>query len=229
MATFIPLRAGPALQLTLQTRARETGRVLATDEPIDPTKTVVIVDMWNTNDCMTNAQRAAALVPRMNKVLDAARRLGMQIIWAPTDVASQYVGTPQRERAIALPRYPLPHIVNFSCPFSVPTVRPDKCMCGPGIVCHVHYGWDGMDPNLVIAAGDWIVGDPEAIFDLQTTRPHALILWASTRNLCVMNKPEGIAPMTSAGLKCILARDHRRRNLYDQIAALRLTLAPKRT
>src|SRR5260370_42377607 len=26
-------------------------------------------------------------------------------------------------------------------------------------------------------------------------------------NLCVMNKPEGIAAMTSAGLKCILARD----------------------
>lgn len=49
----------------------------------------------------------------------------MHIIWAPTDVASQYVGTPQRERAIALTRYPLPHIVNFSCPFSVPSVRPD--------------------------------------------------------------------------------------------------------
>jgi hypothetical protein len=131
-ACIRPGFAGPAISLTLQTRAPQTSQVLATDERIDPTKIgVVIVDMWNTNDCMTNAQRAAALVPRMNKVLDAARRLGMQIIWAPTDVASQYVGTPQRERAIALPRYPLPHIVNFSCPFSVPTVRPDNCMCGP--------------------------------------------------------------------------------------------------
>jgi nicotinamidase-related amidase len=210
MAAFIPLPgAGPALQLTLQTRAPQTRQVLATDERIDPTKTgVVIVDMWNTNDCMTNAQRAAALVPRMNKVLDAARRLGMQIIWAPTDVASQYVGTPQRERAIALPRYPLPHIVNFSCPFSVPTVRPDKCMCGPGIVCHVHYGWDAMDPNLVIAAGDWIVGDPEELYSIYKQRGLTrLIYMGINTNLCVMNKPEGIAPMTSAGLKCILARD----------------------
>jgi hypothetical protein len=201
--------AGAAIDLTLQTRAGETGRTLATKESIDPTKMgVVIIDMWNTNDCMTNAQRAAALVPRMNKALEGARRLGMQIIWAPTDVASQYVGTPQRERAIALTRYPLPHIRNFSCPFSAPTVRPDKCMCGPGIVCHVHYGWDQMDPNLVIAAGDWIVGDPEELYSVYKQQGLTrLIYMGINTNLCVMNKPEGIAPMTSAGLKCILARD----------------------
>jgi len=164
LMTYRPMVGAPgsAIELTLQSRDRETGRILAKNESIDPRKIgIVVIDMWNTNDCMTNAQRAAALVPRMNKALEAARRLGMQIIWAPTDVASQYVGTPQRERAIALPSSPLPHIGNFSCPFSVPTVRPDKCMCGPGIVCHIHYGWDGMDPGLVIGTGDWIAGDPE--------------------------------------------------------------------
>src|ERR1051326_5938413 len=92
MALCIPLSgAGPALELTLQTRVRDTDRAVTTNQRIDAAKIgVVIVDMWNTNDCMTNAQRAAALVPRMNKVLEAARRLGMQIIGAPTDVASQY-------------------------------------------------------------------------------------------------------------------------------------------
>ena len=201
--------ASSTIELTLQTRDHETDRILVTKESIDPTKIgIVIIDMWNTNDCMTNAQRAAALVPRMNKALEAARRLGMQIIWAPTDVASQYVGTPQRERAIALPRYPLPHIRNFSCAFSAPTVRPGKCMCGPGIVCHVHYGWDGMDPDLVIGAGDWIVGDPEELYSIYKQQGLArLIYMGINTNLCVMNKPEGMAPMTSAGVKCILARD----------------------
>jgi len=201
--------AGAALNLKLQTRDRETGRILSADERIDPAKTgVVVIDMWNTNDCMTNARRAAALVPRMNKVLDGARRLGMQVIWAPTDVASQYAGTPQRERAIALPREPLPHIRNFSCPFSVPTVRPEKCMCGPGIACREHQGWDAMDPNLVIADGDWIVGDPEELYAIYKQRGLTrLIYMGINTNLCVMNKPEGIAPMTSAGLRCILARD----------------------
>ena len=209
MTCLLTGAAGSAIELSLQTRDRETGRILSTNESIDLKKTgIVIVDMWNTNDCMTNAQRAAALVPRMNKVLEAARRLGMQIIWAPTDVASQYVGTPQRERAIALERYPLPQVMKFSCPFSVPTVRPAKCMCGPGIVCHIHYGWDGMDPGLAIGAGDWIVGDPEELYSIYKQKGLArLIYMGINTNLCVMNKPEGIAPMTSAGLKCILARD----------------------
>ncbi len=211
LTVSIPLvgRSATALSLTLQTRDRESGVIRTAADRIDPTKIgIVIIDMWNTNDCMTNAHRCAALVPRMNKVVEVARRLGMQIIWAPTDVASQYAGTPQRERAIALPRSPLPHVSNFSCPFSVPTVRPDKCMCGPGIVCHVHYGWDGMDPNLVISGDDWIVGDPDELYSVYKQRglTHLIYMGVNT-NLCVMNKPEGIAPMTSAGLKCILARD----------------------
>src|SRR5690349_1458459 len=189
---------GSPIGLTLQTRDRESGRIHAANESVDPSKTgIVIIDMWNTNDCITNAQRAAALVPRMNKVLEAARHLGMSIIWAPTDVASQYAGTPQRERAIALARDPLPHIRNFSCPFSIPSVRPDKCMCGPGIACHVHYGWDAMDPNLVIDPGDWIVGDPEELYSIYKQRDLTrLIYMGINTNLCVMNKPEGIAPMT---------------------------------
>jgi nicotinamidase-related amidase len=201
--------AGPAVDFTLQTRDRETGRTVARNEAIDPAKIgIVIIDMWNTNDCMTNAQRAAALVPRMNKVLEVARRLGIQIIWAPTDVVNYYAGTPQRERALALPSLALPHLTNFSCPFSVPTVRPEKCMCGPGIVCHIHYGWDKMDPNLIIGRSDWIVADPNELYSVYKHQGLTrLIYMGINTNLCVMNKPEGIAAMTAAGIKCILARD----------------------
>ncbi len=212
--TAFPLVAVLALNaatidLTLQTRDHDTRRIVTKKEAIDPTKTgVVIIDMWNTNDCMTNAQRAAALVPRMNRVLEVARRLGMQIIWTPTDVTNYYAGTPQRERATALPLQTLPHLVNFSCPFSAPTVRPEKCMCGPGIVCHIHYGWDRMDSYLVIAKDDWIVADQNELYSVYKYRGLTrLIYMGINTNLCVMNKPEGIAPMTAAGLKCILARD----------------------
>ncbi len=63
--------AASPIGLTLQTREGESGRVLATKESVDASKIgVVIIDMWNSNDCMTNAQRAAALVPRMNKALE---------------------------------------------------------------------------------------------------------------------------------------------------------------
>jgi hypothetical protein len=127
-ACIRPGFAGPAISLTLQTRAPQTSQVLATDERIDPTKIgVVIVDMWNTNDCMTNAQRAAALVPRMNKVLDAARRLGMQIIWAPTDVAS----TLARRSVNGLLHFPATR-----CHISlISPARSASPPCGPTTVC----------------------------------------------------------------------------------------------
>jgi hypothetical protein len=209
-AWVLPLgAANSAIHFTLQTRDHETSRISTKKEAIDSAKIgIVVIDMWNTNDCMTNAQRAAALVPRMNKVLEVARRLGMQIIWAPTDVVNYYAGTPQRERAIALPSYNLPHLVKFSCPFSAATVRPEKCMCGPGIVCHIHYGWDRMDPNLVIGKGDWIVGDPNELYSVYKQQNLTRLMYMGINtNLCVMNKPEGIAAMTGAGIKCILARD----------------------
>jgi nicotinamidase-related amidase len=206
---FFAAAANSSIVFNLQTRRHETGALVVAKESIDPAKIgVVVIDMWNTNDCMTNAQRAAAMVPRMNKALEAARHLGMQIIWSLTDVADQYVGMPQRERAIALPQLPLPHIANFACPFSVNTVRPEKCMCGPGIACHPHFGWDQMDPNLVIAPDDWIIANPNelyAVFWQQKLK--RLIYMGVNTNLCVMNKPEGIAPMTAAGVRCILARD----------------------
>jgi hypothetical protein len=82
-----------AIDLNLQTRARDSGAARLVRASIDPTKIgIVVIDMWNTNDCLTNAQRAAAMVPRMNRALEAARHLGMQIIWTPTDVADQYAG-----------------------------------------------------------------------------------------------------------------------------------------
>ena len=209
LAILIPSPAAAAeIELALQTRDRE-NRVAAAKDRIDPARIgVVIVDMWNTNDCMTTAQRTAALVPRMNRALEGARRLGAQIIWAPTDVASQYAGTPQRERALAVPRHTLPKVVNYSCPFSVPTQRPAKCMCGPGIVCHLHHGWDRMDPQLAIAPGDWIAGDPEELYSIYKERGLTrLIYMGIATNICVMNKPEGIRTMASAGLKVMLARD----------------------
>jgi hypothetical protein len=65
-----------------------------------------------------------------------------------------------------------------------------------------------MDPNLAIATDDWIVGDPGELYAIYKQRGLTRLIYMGVNtNLCVMNKPEGIAPMTSAGVKCILARD----------------------
>lgn len=83
----------------------------------------------------------------------------MPVMWAPTDVASQYVGTAQRERALAVESLTVPQTQDLSCRF---TAAVGPCTCGPGISCVVNYGHDGIYPELIIAEEDLIVsGLPE--------------------------------------------------------------------
>ncbi|HYZ84720.1 MAG TPA: hypothetical protein VE621_09970, partial [Bryobacteraceae bacterium] len=59
---------------------------------------IVICDMWNTHTCSLSAQRVAAMAPRMNQVVTAARSLGVMIVHAPSDTMKFYEGTPWRQR-----------------------------------------------------------------------------------------------------------------------------------
>jgi hypothetical protein len=198
--------APPAVELRLQTRNAQSGQPVIRTESTDPRKVgVVVVDMWNYHHCMTAAQRVGVLVPRMNRVLAAARRLGMQVMFAPTDVAGQYAGTPQRERAMALPLVPVPALAEVSCPVRI---RGRNCMCGPGIVCARNFGWDGMHPGLRIAAGDLITFGPEELYANAKARgiTHLIYMGVHT-NACILDRPEGMRRMTGAGLTAVLARD----------------------
>jgi len=93
-------------RLTLKTLTRNASTREAVVEEITveaATVGVIAIDTWNYHWCMTAAHRLAAMVPRMNHIVECARRMGMSILWAPNDVASQYVGFAQRERALAVP------------------------------------------------------------------------------------------------------------------------------
>ena len=195
-----------AFELRLRTRDAKTGVATDKTEKIDPATTgVVIVDMWNYHHCMTAEQRVGAMVPRMNRALEGARKLGIKVIWAPTDVADLYVGTPQRERAMAIPELALPHVRKIPWCGTLD----GTCMCGPGIDCHVDYGWDGMNPNLFIAPDDYIVGrDATAMYSLcdKLGLTH-LIYMGVHANFCVLGKGPAIKNMYEAGLRCYIARD----------------------
>src|SRR2546427_8176395 len=110
------LRTPGPIEFDLETRDPNSNQILIKKVSIDPARTgIVIIDLWNYHWCMTAAQRVGALVPHLNEALRAARRLGMQVVWAPTDVANQYVGTPQRERSMAVPYFARPAPKEFVC------------------------------------------------------------------------------------------------------------------
>jgi nicotinamidase-related amidase len=195
-----------AIELSLRTRDKE-GRPVAQAEAVDPRKVaVIVIDPWNYHWCLTAAERVGALVPRLNRALECARRLGMTVVWAPTDVAGMYAGTPQRERALAVRPLPVPKVLpELTCTFSVPG---NHCMCGPGHPCTPNYGWDGMHPGIAVARDDLICcGTQETYSNLKERGITHVLYMGFHTNVCVFGKPEAIRYLHGAGLTCVLARD----------------------
>lgn len=99
---------------------------------LNPAKTaIIVVDMWNYHWCMTCSERVSAMVPRMNAVLEAARRVGIQIIWNPSDVITAYSGYPGYEKAVAVQSRKTPEIrKDIAVKF---TAGMGQCLCGPTV------------------------------------------------------------------------------------------------
>ena len=204
VAAFIPL---PLRGLTLELQRRDpvTGGILLTTEKVDPQRVgVIAVDVWNFHWCKTATMRVDAIVPRMNKALDAARALGMTVMLCPSDVVDNYVGYPQRETIFALPKFPVPTVVNVTCP---PVPDAGGCACARER-CAVNYGWDGMHPALRIADADLMPDTQAEVYAIckKFGLTHLIYVGFHTQ-VCLLGKPMGLKAMKSAGLHCVLARD----------------------
>lgn len=69
---------------------------------------VVVVDMWNKHWCKTATTRVGEIAVPMNETLSAARKAGIHIVFAPSDVTSFYAKNPARLRTLSLPNATLP-------------------------------------------------------------------------------------------------------------------------
>ena len=193
------------IELTLQTRDPATGKIVLTPERVDPKRVgVIAVDVWNFHWCKTATMRVDAIVPRMNRALDAARALGMTVMLCPSDVVDNYVGYPQREVVFALPKVPVPSVVNVTCP---PVPDAGGCACGRER-CAVNYGWDGMHPALHIGKADLMPDTQAEVYAICAKHglTHLIYVGFHTQ-VCLLGKPMGLKAMKSAGLRCVLARD----------------------
>ncbi|MDR1981699.1 MAG: NPCBM/NEW2 domain-containing protein [Tannerellaceae bacterium] len=207
MTTAVRSHAGD-ITLNCETRNPVTGEVIRKATTLDPSKTaVIVIDMWNSHWCMTASERVSAMVPRMNQALTIARELGMQIIWNPSDVVTAYSGYPQYEKAVAVEHLKTPVVREGSIDVTF-TAPGGHCLCGPGFPCHVNYGWDGMNPDLVIGDDDLMSSSTDEIYTLLTERGITGIIYMGVHtNICVFGKPGALSDMWKAGFDCMLARD----------------------
>src|SRR4051794_5228477 len=116
----IPNRPRIPGALSLRTRRRDPASKSRVTEKVlrwDVAQTaIVICDMWDTHTCAMSAQRVAAMAPRMNQVVSAARSLGVMIIHAPSDTMKFYEGTPWRQRMQRAAMAPSPFPLLARCP-----------------------------------------------------------------------------------------------------------------
>ena len=194
-----------ALTLNLQRRDPATGAVILQKEEVDPKCVgVIAVDVWNFHWCKTATMRVDAIVPRLNYALEAARGLGMTVMLCPSDVVDNYVGFPQREAVLALPKIAIPLLVPVSCP---PVPDAGGCACGHER-CAVNYGWDGMHPGLRIGAADLMPDTQAEVYAICKQRGLTHLIYTGFHTqVCLLGKPMGLKAMKSAGLQCVLARD----------------------
>jgi len=175
---------------------------------IEPERTaVVVIDMWDRHWCKTYTARVANLVPRMNRTLDAARKLGIQVVFAPSDVVGFYKDDPRRNAMLAVPPQPAPARIAFDPP---PAPAGDFCECGPDQPCGKGGVWTRQHPDLVIRDGDLIADCNEAseLLSLCTARKiRKLIYMGVASNMCVLYRASGMINMKRHGLDLVFVRD----------------------
>jgi nicotinamidase-related amidase/type 1 glutamine amidotransferase len=203
--------ANNGFELNLQRREPADGALVREKKRIDPAKTaIVVIDMWDRHWCRTYTARVANMVPRMNRTLDAARKLGIHVVFAPSDVVEFYKDYPQRKAMLAIGDRPLPPKTTFRPP-AQPTGK-DCCECGPTQPCKANsFGhWSRQHPDLRIAEGD-LIGDcnneRELLNFCQDRGIDTLIYMGVASNMCVLNRQFGMSNMKQYGLKLMFVCD----------------------
>lgn len=223
------LAAETPLSLTLQSRA-PAGKAASVKEQWLPSRTAIIVcDMWDLHHCKNAVTREVEMAPRMNEVLEKARKDGVFIIHAPSSCMQPYEGTPARERAKSAPTAArLPDKIAEWCkqiPAEEMAVYPlDQTDGGEDDDAAEHAAWAkelaarGLNPK-----SPWtkqidvlrIDQEKDAISDsgveiwnlLEAKNIDNVILMGVHLNMCVSGRPFGLRQMAKNGKHVVLMRD----------------------
>jgi nicotinamidase-related amidase/type 1 glutamine amidotransferase len=210
----------PAQELVLNLRSRvetdkgsERYNTVVKPAHWDASKTAIIVcDMWDKHWSTNASKRVAEMAPRMNEVLEAARKKGVFIIHCPSDTMDFYKGTPQRERARqaprATPKVPLENWCRLD-PKREPPLPIDDSDGGDDTLppCKQRRAWSRQIETLRIAPEDAITDNAEAYNLLEERGITNVIVMGVHANMCVLGRPFAIRQLVKQGKNVVLARD----------------------
>lgn len=194
-----------------------------------PKNTAIIVcDMWDSHHCPNAVKRVLELAPRMNNVLETARKQGVFIIHAPSSCMGPYKDHPARKRAQSAPMAKsLPkdisvwcHKIDAESKVPYPIDQSDGgCDCTPeeqktwnaqlkAEKRNVGQPWLKQIDLLRIDNKDAISDSGVEIWNLLEARgiDNVILLGVHT-NMCVLGRPFGLRQMKKNGKNVVLMRD----------------------
>jgi nicotinamidase-related amidase len=176
------------------------------DYPFNPSKSALIIcDMWDKHWCRGANVRVAALVKKLEPVLETARRNGVIVIHAPSDTMEFYAKAPQRQRMLGLPSFTPPKEIDITAP-PLPIDDSDGGCDTAGD--KEHRVWSSENPGLKIATADYVSDSGKEIYNLLRSRGIQTVFYTGVHtNMCILNRTFAIKQMTRWGVRCILLRD----------------------
>jgi nicotinamidase-related amidase len=211
------------LRLHLRERRVEDGQVRVIERTAlwEVAETAIIIcDMWDDGFCRAPVQRVGVLVPRMNKVLWAARDHGVMVIHSPSNVMNVYADTPQRLRLQRTPTVKPPVPIQGWCDVDadrepLPAGReglfPDGekiTGCDDPIPIAKVRKYTRQHPGLDIVAFDGISDQGGEIFSYCRHQGiKNIAIMGVYANVCVLGRSFGIRQLVRLGFQVTLVRD----------------------
>lgn len=211
------VHAAQSLELNLRSREPVAGadqwRVVEKRASWDPKQTAIIIcDMWDQHWCQGATRRVAELGPRMNRVVDLARRQGVLIIHCPSSCMEGYRDTAARKLAQQAPKVETKVPLQKACRLDLakegklPIDDSDGgCDCQP--TCKQANPWRRQISSLEIKPGDALTDNLEAFYLLEQRGIKNVIVMGVHTNMCVLGRPFTIRQMVMQGKNVALMRD----------------------
>ncbi|NND99356.1 MAG: isochorismatase family protein [Pirellulaceae bacterium] len=196
----------------------------------DASETAIIVcDVWDYHHCLNAVRRIEEFAPRLNQVLQAARKQGVTIIHAPSDCMDAYRDHPARQRATGAEKSEkLPADIETWCS-QIPSEESanypiDQSDGGEDDDPVEHAAWAkkleslGRNPQMpwkkqtemltIDPVVDYVSDRGDEVWNiLQQHEIENVILVGVHTNMCVLGRPFGLRQMVKADKNVVLMRD----------------------
>lgn len=171
---------------------------------------LLICDMWDKHWSRGATIRVEALVPRIQRTIEVARRRGITIVHAPSETLDFYENHPARTRAEAVPLGDLP----VATPPKYPPLPIDDSDGGSdtnqdGSETPNDPVWRRQHPGIHIDENDDYISDlgSEVYAILKQKGITTLVIAGVHTNMCILGRSFAIKQMLAWGIDVVLVRD----------------------